>query len=157
MSSTGSHRLFTLVGLVAAAVAPLVAGCGGSEEDLAPVSGTVTLDGQPLAGAKVEFGLQTEGIALGKTTGTNAVAMTDANGRYSLQYTLKEKGAPIGKHVVRITTRSMTVDANGKEVLVPERLPPKYNVQSELTAEVKPGSNKIDFPLTLESAPGGPR
>jgi hypothetical protein len=61
----------------------------------------------------------------------------------------------VGKNIVRITTRQMTVDESGKEVLTPERLPPKYNTASELVREVEPGSNKFTFDLTLETSPGG--
>ena len=136
-------------------VSLLAAGCGGSGPALAPVEGRVTLDGKPLPGARVEFDPDTELVAYGKSSSSTSYGTTDSGGRYQLKYTGEQDGAMVGKHLVRISTRNMTVDAEGKEVLVPEQLPTKYNVKSELTAEVKPGSNKIDFPLTIESSPGG--
>ena len=72
------------VGLVSCALlAVTLAGCptGGREvPDLVPVSGTVTLDGEPLAGASLMFG----GVAYGDT---------DASGRYELTYMGQEKGS----------------------------------------------------------------
>jgi len=132
----------------------LAAGCGGSGEKLAPVEGTITLDGEPLANAKVEFELSAESPSYGKMSGSPAYGRTDAKGRYKLKYTPEKDGAPVGKHVVRITTRDTTIDAEGNEVQVPERLPPKYNLDSELTAEVKPGSNNIPFALELAPSSG---
>jgi len=137
-------------------VALVAAGCGGSDGDLATVGGTVTLDGEPLAGARVEFDPVPEAKVRGKSTGSASYGVTDSNGRYTLRYTPDQEGALVGEHVVRITTRSMTVDADGKEVLVPERLPPQYHLQSELAREVEPGSNTFDFSLSLESSSDGP-
>jgi hypothetical protein len=151
MSNARSARLAPIVvlGLL------LLAGCGGSDEDLAPVEGTVTLDGQPLAGAKVEFDLDPGAVRYGKMAGSSAYGKTDASGRFKLKSTHERSGAPVGKNIVRISTRDMTVDSSGKEVLVPERLPPRYNTTSVLSEEVQPGSNKFQFDLTLESPPAG--
>lgn len=154
MNKTASLLLPTLPLLLVALVSLAAAGCGGSDADLASVRGTVTLDGEPLAGARVEFDPVPEEMVRGKSTGSASYGLTDSSGRYTLQYTPEQEGALIGKHVVRITTRRMTVDADGKEILVPERLPPKFHRESELTREVTPGSNTFDFPLTLESASG---
>lgn len=134
-------------------VSLLLAGCGGSGGDLAPVQGTVTLDGNPLADAMVEFELEPGDNPYQRTSGSSSRGKTDANGRYTLKFTHEKEGALVGKHVVRITTRGMTIDAEGKEVSVPERLPPRFNVKSELTKEVESGSNTIDFQLQLEASP----
>jgi len=155
MNKTRSLATRSLPGALLVLVSLVAAGCGGSDGNLAPVKGTVTLDGEPLAGAKLEFELDPGDVVRGKSTGSASYGKTDSSGRYTLQYTHEKQGAPVGKHTVRITTRGMTVDANGKEVLVPERLPPKYHLNSELTREVMPGSNTIDFRLTLESSSGG--
>lgn len=151
MSNARSARLAPIVvlGLL------LVAGCGGSDEDLASVEGTVTLDGQPLAGARVEFDLDPGAVAYGKMSGSSAYGRTDARGRFKLKSTHERSGAPVGKNIVRITTRDVTIDSDGNEVLVPERLPPKYNTATELSEEVTPGSNDFTFELVLESPPAG--
>ncbi|HUT94747.1 MAG TPA: carboxypeptidase-like regulatory domain-containing protein [Thermoguttaceae bacterium] len=155
MNKTASLALRSLLGSLLVLVSLLAAGCGGSDGKLAPVKGTVTLDGEPLAEARVEFDPDPGEVVRGKSTGSASYGKTDSSGRYTLQYTHEKQGALVGKHTVRITTRGMTVDPDGKEVLVPERLPPKYHLNSELTAEVKPGSNTFDFPLSLESSSGG--
>jgi len=116
-------------------------GCG-SGSGVAPVSGTVTLDGEPLSGALVSFYPQEEGKRF--STGT-----TDSSGHYELVYTNDEKGAAIGKHTVKITTA--TVQGEGGPARPPkEKLPAKYNEESELTVEVSSGSNS-DTNFDLQS------
>ena len=148
-----ANRRLLPLGALPLVGALLLAGCGRSGGNLAPVQGTVTLDGKPLAGAMVEFELDPGDNVYQKTTGSISRGKTDANGRYTLEFTHEEEGALVGKHIVRITTRAMTIDAEGKEVAVPERLPARFHRESKLTAEVEPGSNQIDFPLQLEASP----
>ncbi|MFO0926170.1 MAG: carboxypeptidase-like regulatory domain-containing protein [Gemmataceae bacterium] len=126
--------------LLAAALAlPLLIGCGGSS-DMGKVSGKVTLDGAPLAGASLEFV---------PDNGRPSTGTTDASGAYTLQYSPTEVGAKVGKHKVRITSRTMREDPKThKSEITPERLPAKYHANTELVREVKPGSNTIDFELT---------
>lgn len=114
-------------------------GCGGQAAKtppLAQVTGTVTLDGRPLAEARVDFEP--------KASAATAHGLTDASGKYTLYYTQGVKGAAIGPHVVRIEASPMP-DASGK---MPAQVPAKYNMNSTLTAEVKAGDNTFDFPLT---------
>ena len=112
-------------------------GCGSGDLQLGSVSGTVTLDDRPLPDAIVEFQ---------PAAGSPSEGVTDNAGNYHLRYTARKKGALLGKHQVRITSSTRT-DAQGQKVDVPQLLPARYNRDSELTAEVKPGSNKLDFPL----------
>jgi hypothetical protein len=118
-------------------IALLVGGCGGGS-DVAPVTGTITLDGQPLASAEVIFQPQ---------DGRPSTGLTDGQGRYELVFSRDSKGALIGSHTVRITVP--TVDDDGNPLPDARPLPVKYNVESTLTAQVTAGSNLIDFPLTL--------
>jgi hypothetical protein len=125
-----------LGGLVLASCAVLCCGCGGGASDtpeLGQVSGTVTLDGQPLAGANLEFVPQ-EG-------GRPSVGTTDEAGHYELRYSQDEPGAKVGTHTVSIRTFSYSAPD------VPEKLPAKYNAQTTLTATVKPGENTTPFDL----------
>jgi hypothetical protein len=116
------------------------AGCGGGGPELAPVEGTVTLDGTPLPNAWVVF--QPQG------TGSPSSGITDEEGHYELLYAMGREGAMIGRHTVRVTTYAQgQADANGEPTFTPERVPPRYNSQTELTCEVKSGSNTFDFPL----------
>jgi hypothetical protein len=114
-------------------------GCG-SPENVGQVSGKVTLDGHPLAGARVRF--------TPKATGSPSSAITDASGNYSLVYTRDINGAEIGEHTVSISTYSKgDADAEPPKPSVPEKVPAKYNTKRELTRTVKAGSNTINFEL----------
>ena len=85
--------------------------------------------------------------------GRPGTAMTNADGRYELQFTGTEKGAMIGKNVVRISTYyppmgNTSADGKTSEIPArPERLPAKYHEKSELTADVQPGVPTYDFDL----------
>jgi hypothetical protein len=110
-------------------------GCGKSNLTVAPVSGTVTLDGAPLAAASVTFEP--------KEGGRPSYGVTNAQGRYILEYSLHELGAKVGTCTVRITTASRSDDGKTTKELVPKR----YRT-NPLEAEVKSKSNTIDFALT---------
>ncbi len=116
-----------------------IGGCGGG--DLAQVSGTVTLDGQPLEGAQVSF------WPLDAEAGSDrpSAGVTDGSGQYRLMYTAEEPGVLPGRHKVEISTAS-----GGEEGPKAERLPPRYNTNTELTAEVTSGRNTLDFELTSQ-------
>jgi len=104
--------------------------------DVAPVTGTVTLDGQPLEGVRVSF------IPDGSRGSTGK---TDAQGKYELRFVGPQMGAKVGSHTVLITTSESSDDTGETSE---ERVPAKYNAESELTAEVKPEAQSIDFALT---------
>jgi|KBSSwiStaDraftv2_1062776.scaffolds.fasta_scaffold1411791_1 hypothetical protein len=122
-------------------------GCAADEYralNLVDVSGTVTLDGKPLAGAKVSF--------FGEDK-RDAIGVTDANGRYTLMYDSKKAGATQGPKVVRITQADVNVEGanpdppTSGEGAVKEPIPARYNRNSELKADVTPSSKTFDFPL----------
>jgi hypothetical protein len=118
----------------------VLAGCGGSRDDLARVRGTVKLDGQPLADALVEYVPQGE-------KGIVSMGRTNASGNYDVMATRTAAGASVGVNKVRITTYEI-LDEGGKQRVVKERVPTKYNSATELTVTVKPGGNKFDFDLS---------
>lgn len=128
--------------LLAAVVVSLIGGCGsGGDPDVVSVSGTVTMDGQPLPNATVVFI-----SGMGRPSG----AITDESGYYELNYTGDQKGARIGNNKVRITTaQGPTETMEGEPVAaVPEIVPKKYNDQSELEFEVTAdGENVANFDL----------
>lgn len=117
--------------------ATALTGCGSDGPQLASVTGVITIDGQPLPDATVEFQ---------PSPGSPSIGVTDSSGRYKLKFTAKKAGAMLGKHQVRITLEK--TDAEGKRVGPVLAIPAKYNRSSELTAEVKAGSNQVDFALT---------
>ncbi len=122
----------------------LLPGCGG-ELKVAPVSGTVTLDGQPLERASVLF--QPEG------GGRPSFGVTDGNGYYTLSYSMHEAGAEVGKAKVQITTRLQAEDPSGEyrdnAPRAPERVPARY-AKEPVTVDVKSKSNIIDITLTSD-------
>ncbi|MFI4851234.1 MAG: carboxypeptidase regulatory-like domain-containing protein [Gimesia chilikensis] len=121
----------------------ILSGCGQQAgPDLATVTGTVTFDGKPVPNARVEFS---------PSEGRPSVGTTNAEGVYDLQFSIEKPGAMVGAHNVKITTERAATGGEGNEPLVPgskELLPAAYHSNSHLTANVTPGENVIDFPLT---------
>jgi len=118
---------------------PLLTGCGGSRSDLGPVRGNIKLDGQPLADALVEFIPQGE-------RGVVSLGRTDTGGNYEMMATRTARGASRGLNKVRITTYDI-LDLGGKQKVVRERVPTKYNSATELTVTVESRSNLFNFDL----------
>ena len=117
-----------------------ISGCGGIE--CFPVTGTITLDGNPLADARVSFMPDDE-------LGVPTMGVTDTGGVYTLRQTADQNGAPAGSYTVRITTyREGKPDAEPPVPGDPERVPPQYNLRTTLTAEVRPEENILDFELS---------
>ncbi|PQO37705.1 carboxypeptidase regulatory-like domain-containing protein [Bremerella cremea] len=127
-------------------------GCGGTGDkpDLGQVTGTVTLDGQPLSGVAVVFQ---------PDNGRPARGMTDAEGKYDLIYIRNERGTKVGHNRVEIAPSEEGED-EGEEAEDPDsvepakpvksgkpKVPAKYNLKTELEADVKPGDNTFDFNL----------
>ncbi len=124
-------------GIVAFAVtaAALAGGCG---DGTGTVSGEVTVDDKPLA-----EGLITYVAADGKTA---PVAVKVKDGKYSAS-------VPAGSYKVQVSAqkptgqkREMLPGSPPQDVLA-ESLPGRYNVSTELHADVKAGANKLDWPL----------
>jgi hypothetical protein len=134
-----------------------LAGCShrpANYPETAPVSGTVTLDGKPLAAATICFS---------PSEGRSSSAVTDQAGRYELHYAGRVTGAMLGTHRVTISQvvpdekmkASLSAEDRGLldagEFSLPfvESLPSRYRgLNSELSAEVKPQRNVFDFNLT---------
>jgi hypothetical protein len=142
--------------IVAALAAFVPAGCGsGPGFKLAPVSGRVTMNGKPLANAFVQF------QPLGNDPGPGSSAVTDSDGRYTLQVASQQysgAGAVVGTHRVSIgshqnTQVPSTAEAGSQDGYIPkggvlERIPARYNQNSELRFEVPPGgTTEANFDL----------
>jgi len=127
----------------------LLAGCGGDPYDIVPVSGRVTLDGDPVAEANVSFEPIGEGDEL--ALGPGSFGMTDAEGRYTLETVDRRRGAVVGEHRVTISTFRAAPDRSKMEVVREEEIPARYSGESELTFVVPPeGSAAADFELVSE-------
>jgi hypothetical protein len=118
----------------------LMAGCGTSGPQMAAVSGTVTLDGNPVSDAIVEFTPE---------KGRPSRGVTDDAGRYDLSYTQDQMGAVVGVHKVKIMTgrEEATLEGEVVQEAVIEKIPPQYNLNSTLTTDVKGASKDVDFKL----------
>ena len=128
--------------VVACSVVSL-AGCSPGEQRQS-IEGAITLDGQPLQVGNITFQPESG------THGPNAGAAIDA-GKYSIA---AKGGTFAGRFRVEITSTRpsgrMITDRDGTMVPGQEQfLPKKYNAESELHAEVKPGElNHFNFELT---------
>lgn len=132
------------------AFAILATGCGSSEFDLAPVSGIVTLDGKPVAGARVIFEPQRTGQdAL--SAGPGSDGLTSEDGRYSLVTSVGEQpGAVVGAHTVMISTYMAKSDRSrdASTVVRKEEIPPRYLEPGAIAFDVPAGgSEHADFDL----------
>jgi hypothetical protein len=127
-------------------VLPL-ASCGGPYK-VAPVSGRITLNGDPLDHASITF--QPVAAEGGADPGPGSGAFTDAEGRFTLLLVGKEtKGAVVGKHKVRIylTPEANVVDKAKKPI---KALPERYNAKTTLEYDVTTsGTTSADFHLTV--------
>lgn len=79
--------------VVVVAVACGLLGC--TRSDRGYVSGTVTLNDEPLADATVEF--QPE-------RGSPSYGETDSSGHYELAMSPEDSGAVVGNHTIRVST-----------------------------------------------------
>ena len=127
-------------------------GCGGpgDQPELGQVTGTITLDGKPLSGIAVVFQ---------PVSGRPATGMTDAEGKYELTYIRQTKGTKVGPNRVEIAPsedgeaeESENADDESQSAPKPSKsgkptIPSRYNVRSELKADVKAGMNTFDFKL----------
>lgn len=134
-------------------------GCGGMSAPT--VTGTVTMDGQPLPNAQVTF-TPTAG-------GQTAIGKTNSSGKYEL-YRRDERGTPAGSYEVRVTTiqepgtaTSSDIASDSEDYLsqvagdssrgstkpsTKETIPARYNTQTTLSFDVEGGTNQIDLELT---------
>ncbi|MEW4528009.1 hypothetical protein [Maioricimonas sp. JC845] len=139
MAVRWSPLLLTLVILIAA-------GCGDSNPlGRQAVTGTISLDGQPLKRGTIEFTPQGDGTASGAVI---------ESGSFSIP---ADKGLPPGDYLVRI----FAADEEGEPVdmpgesnkLAPELIPPAYNTESEQTFTVSAdGGNEFTLDIATASS-----
>ena len=120
----------------------VLGGCGSS--DRSSVTGTVTLDGQPLEKGSINLMPMP-----GTKSPTAGAQIVDGN------FTVAAKGGTFaGKFRVEITAsrpsgKKIPHPMTGEMIEATEQfLPAKYNKQSELQVEITEGTNQLEFPLT---------
>ena len=127
--------------LIAFVLFCLTTGCEESGPKLGTVSGTITLNDEPLENAAIEFHPLTSGkVVYGKT---------DANGFYEMQYSTERKGVLLGKHQVQISTQDWEKQPDGSNKVIPERVPKWYfGPDAILEFDVQEGENTANFDLS---------
>lgn len=107
-----------------------------------PVSGVVTLDGNPAVNVTVAFSPQGTSLESGRPS----IGITDTKGWYVAKTLDGVDGAAIGEHLISITAEQLDPDTH--EVIQPETIPARYNDRSELRLTVPSGgTQKADFSL----------
>jgi hypothetical protein len=146
-------RVVLLCGLFVPGVA--AGGCQrGPTWNLAPVEGTVTQDGRPLANLRVVFLADAEA----GTQAPRACGTTDAAGHYELRTDAGDHGAAIGRHRVcldvaprreNLFPRAKLPKDGVAEPPAPDtvQLPPAYCnfAETPLRVEVHSGTQVIDL------------
>lgn len=138
-------RLTTVTFLIALATL----GCGkpAMRDGFAEAYGTVTLDGQPLAGAHVTF----------ENEKGTSFALADSAGNYVAEYSRTLKGAPLGKNRILISTKvatpnddpsTMTLNPKTGDYEKPELVPAKYSKGAPIEIDVTADGAPYNFELT---------
>jgi len=128
-----------MTGIVAAVI-----GCGSSNQ--VSVQGRVTMDGQPVGPGSIVF------LPDAGAEGTKVAAAIE-DGKYQIG---PERGASPGNFRVEISWSKKT----GKQIPsadpgmmmdeTKEAIPPKYNAETTLRCEFKPGDNVHDYDLKTQ-------
>ena len=136
----------------------LVSGCGSKYPETAPVRGKITAGGAPVTTGRINF-YPTSGARLSS-------GEIQPDGSYSLTTFKPNDGALLGSHRVTITSTKVVGPEAAKSIQDESQTPvsslgrlvwlvdEKYSEQSttNLQAEVKSGSNTIDFNLPASAA-----
>ncbi len=80
----------------------LILGCGRGGPEIVPIEGTVTHNGEPVPNLRIYFV---------PTDGRPSWAISDANGRFVLDYDIDHDGAKVGTHTIWVLDESSNVDA----------------------------------------------
>ncbi len=119
-------------------------GCGKHDDPLnrQAISGSVTLDGQPLQQGTISF------LPLEKKDTSGGATIT--SGKYSVA---REQGLAPGKYKVMISASKSGVaggqEAPGMPVMAAELIPEEYNTKSDKSVDVTvKGPNTFDFDIT---------
>ncbi len=134
--SDGGKRFAISTFAYCALAVALISGCAPSGPKTYPVSGSVTLDGEPIPEGYISFAAQ--------SSGETPVAGKIEAGEYSVYATAGAKKVSIQASRF-IGPENPIMGLRAKEQYIPER----YNLATTLTATVSPsGENQFDFALT---------
>jgi hypothetical protein len=128
----------------------LQGGCGKPPADLPtvpihPVSGVVTLDGQPIEGARLSL-ISLQGQKPGDITPNG---ISDAEGKFQISTYAVGDGAPDGAYAIIVSWPEIRNAGGSEPEYGKERLPPKYQ-QPEKSGFVVTVSEDLLDPVNLE-------
>lgn len=131
----------------------LAAGCtSGGGPALTQVSGTVTLDDKPLAGAIVRF------LPQGSTEGHGGFAKTDESGKYTISaQKLNKKGLWPGEYkvflsrLVGLDGAPLPPDAKPIETAAKETVPEQYSRAHLTPLKVTVGKDAVTYDIPLKN------
>jgi len=118
----------------------LSGGCGGG--DKVEVEGTVSYDGKPVQAGAIAF-LSSDA----KSGGSGGAPIIDGKYHVPVKEGLKPGTYKVEIHWAKPTGKKFKSESGDTLDMTEEGLPEKYNLKSELKAEVKPGPNPVDFHL----------
>jgi len=144
MNRTRIHRRRDAVLLLAASACVFLVGCSGG--DKSSLTGTVTLDGEPLANCTLNF--------TSLEQGPGGVAQTDDSGKYKAAMSLNNDWMAPGEYLVEARSRAdvlasenLSHEVKPGDASLPERY---HGPESELRMTLEPGSNTVDFELSSD-------
>ena len=136
------------------------AGCGDSS--IAPVSGKVTVDGEPVEGIRLVFSpIQIEGQ---ENPGPWSSGLTNSAGEYTLVTRYKDSGAAVGQHTVAFVYDDMSNIEGYKELRREAKQEgdkaafeeaQKNIAEYEARQKTRPKSSGDDYTETFEVPSGG--
>ena len=128
----------------------MVVGCGSPSENLVPVGGRITLDGQPMPRASIS--LRADGAT---SVGHQPTGMIKQPGEYVI-YTNGRPGAPPGSYrVVVFATEEASTTQGAAPGLPKSLIPSAYNQPdaTPLRLVVSPQASPASYNLELKSDP----
>jgi len=134
-------RFKTLIAVAAILAVVSFVGCGGGKE-LNEISGSVTLDGEPVKEGSIQFLPTGEGTP----EGANIV-----DGKYTAKVSPGSSKVKITAMKAHPTEKTPSIEPGEPDVpKMIEAVPAKYNTETTLTVEVAKDGETHDFTLTTE-------
>ncbi len=131
-----------------------------SSVDLVDVSGTITLDGEPVENAVV--------LLEDVNTGLQSPGLTDSSGHYRLKFDSDKYGVIPGEKKVVVSTTMKVLGLNsdeeggessdeGEQQAKPvELIPEAYRSETRLRVTIDDSTKKLDFNLASDGSTTGP-
>ncbi len=119
-------------------------GCGPSAPELYDVTGTVTFDGQPVTDGEIIL----FPIEAGQTPDAGPIK----DGKFAFKARPGEKKVDI-QAVRKDPTKTVPDPVTGTRPALESYIPERYNTKTELTVEIGPGQDPLEFDLKGGATP----